>query len=143
MNGDLRQSLIEHMERTRQCYIKRDIEGYLAGFADSYISFQLNGEFFENKDSLREKMLREFERYDLLSMDFEVVQIHFSDKMGYAQLRYISKLKPVTPMSNQHRILIDKRENLIVARREADGGWLIEAKIVLNAENYYEPLPGH
>jgi len=126
------------MERTRQCYVNRDIEGYLAGFSDTYISFQLDGEFFENRDSLKEKILREFERYDLLSMDFEVVQVHFADNMGYAQLRYISKLKPVAG-NNQRGILVDKRENLIVAKQKADGSWLIEAKIVLSVENYYEP----
>ncbi len=133
---DLEQSLINHMESIRQAYLRRDIHGYLAGFADWYCSFRLgDASWLEDKSALREKMLSEFERYEILSMNFEVVQVYVVGERGYAYLSYASKLKP---KENSSAILNDIRSNLIIAKYLGESRWLIEAKIVISANNYFE-----
>lgn len=125
-----------HIEETRQCYLKRDLEGYLAHFAQDYLSFSLDDpDFLEDKRKLREKIASEFERYDLLSMDFEVMGIYFTEEHGYAHLSYKSRLKPKN--SRDANVLNDERENLIVARKVGEDRWLIEAKIISKGRSYY------
>ncbi len=132
----LRESLISHMETIRQCYVRRDIEGYLSGFAKYYRSFQLNdSEWLEDICGLRQKMLSEFERFELLSMEFEVLQVRFVADRGYAHLRYRSRLRP---RNESARILLDSRENLIVAKHLGREKWLIEAKITVSSEVSHE-----
>jgi hypothetical protein len=124
---------IEHLRTTQQAYAQRRLDDYLDGFADSYTSVQLHTNWSEDKPALREKIQLDMQRFELLSMDFEVLQDWYSGEAAFALLRYLTRLR-----LKDGRILADRRENIIVCQHRGAGRWEIISKIVVRAENYYE-----
>ena len=125
---------LAHMARTQQAYTERRLEDYLSGFAEHYSSVVLGTERGEDKAGLRAKMLSDFERFELLSMDFEVLHHWYSGETGFGQLAYLTRLK----VRASGKILLDRRQNILVGEHQGEGRWLLSCKIVLKAENVYE-----
>ncbi|OPX23077.1 MAG: hypothetical protein B1H03_02775 [Planctomycetales bacterium 4484_113] len=133
----LAESFRAHMEAVRECYLRRDLEGYLAGFADYYRSFQVGADWKEDKAALRRKMEDDFARYDILEMDFSAHSIHIIGDRAYGHLHYQTKLNA----RGDGRMVVDERENIVVGKLLADGSWLLEAKIVLSVRMEHAPSP--
>lgn len=125
----------QHLRTTQQAYVERRIEDYLAGFADQYYSVQLGSEWGEDKAQLASKIARDIERFELLSMDLRVLRLWFSGEIGYGHLRYLTRLRS---REGDNRVLIDRRENILVGEHCGAGKWLVICKIVVRAKNYYE-----
>ena len=125
---------LEHLATTQQAYTERRLADYLAGFSDEYYSVQLHTQWAEDKAALEQKMLRDFERYELLQMDFTVLRAWFAGGHSFAHLGYETKLK----VKETGRTLIDRRENILTGTHLGYGKWLVDCKIVLRAENFYE-----
>ncbi len=128
------QQFLDHMARTQQAYTERRLEDYLAGFAEHYSSVLLGTDWGEDKTGLRSKMLADFERFELLSMDFEVLHHWYAGETGFAQLAYLTRLK----VRASGKVLLDRRQNILVGEHQGEGRWLLSCKIVLKAENVYE-----
>ncbi|MCC7478906.1 hypothetical protein IT575_10665 [bacterium] len=128
------QHFLEHMARTQQAYTERRLEDYLAGFSERYSSVVLGTEWGEDKAGLRSKMLSDFERFELLSMDFEVLHHWYAGETGFAQLAYLTRLK----VRASGKVLLDRRQNILVGEHLGEGRWSLICKIVLKAENVYE-----
>lgn len=128
------EQFVAHMARTQQAYSQRRLEDYLAGFSDDYHSAQLHTHFSEDKQQLREKMLSDFERFELLSMEFHVLQQWYAGDTGFALLSYHTRLK----VQRTGKVLIDRRQNILVGRHLGEGVWTLISKIVVTAENVYE-----
>ena len=58
----------------------------------------------------------------------------YAGSTGFAHLRYHTRLR----LRDKERVLVDRRENILVGEQAGDGRWGITCKIVLKAENYYE-----
>jgi hypothetical protein len=127
------ESFIEHLRTTQEAYAERRLQDYLAGFAEDYSSVQLHTNWSEDKTGLRRKIELDFQRFKLISMEFEVVQDWFSGEVAYALLRYHTRLG-----LPDERVLVDRRENILVCRHKGSGRWEIISKIIVRAENYYE-----
>lgn len=132
----MNQGFRAHMEAVRECYLHRDIQGYLAGYADYYYGIQFDGNHLENKNALRRRLEKEFQRFDLISMEFKVDLVEFAADRGYASLRYVTKLKD----KEDGRIMVDERKNLVIGKHQANGSWLLEAKITLHADSRFEEV---
>jgi hypothetical protein len=124
----------KHLKTTQQAYVERRIADYLAGFAEHYYSVQLGTEWGEDKAQLALKIARDIERFELLAMELRVLRIWFSGDVGYGHLSYLTRLRSRA----DERILIDRRENILVGEHIGDGKWQIVSKIVVRARNYYE-----
>jgi hypothetical protein len=124
----------QHLHSTQQAYVERRIDDYLAGFAEHYYSVQLHNNWGEDKPRLREKIARDIERFELLSMELKVLRVWYSGEIGYGHLRYHTRLQGRA----DQRILIDRRENILVGEHLGEGRWQIACKIVVRAKNYYE-----
>lgn len=125
---------IKQMETTQQAYAQRRLEDYLAAFSDSYYSVQLDTDWGEDKAQLAKKISDDFVRFELLSMDFDVLKHWYVGETGFAHLAYITRLK----YADSGRVLVDKRENLIVGNHLGEGRWELAGKIVLKAQSYFE-----
>jgi len=125
---------IEFIKTTQQAYESRRLEDYLASFAPEYCTVQLHTGFHENLDELCAKIAADIEKYELISMDFTILDHWFTGETAYAHMSYLTRLKH----KESRRVLIDERENLIVANHLGAGGWAIVAKITLSADNYFE-----
>lgn len=125
---------LAHLAATQQAYAERRLTDYLAGFAEHYYSVQLHTRWAEDKTALAAKIARDIERFELLQMDFSVLRSWYSGERGYAHLGYETRLR----VRETGRVLIDKRENLLLGTHWGEGRWLIDCKIVLKAENHYE-----
>ena len=125
-----------HLHTTQQAYEQRRIADYLAGFADHYYSVQLGTEWGEDKAQLAAKIARDIERFELLSMELDVLRLWYSGEVGYGHLRYHTRLRPNG--GDTGRVLIDRRENILVGEHSGNGQWRIISKIVVKARNYYE-----
>jgi hypothetical protein len=130
-----------HLHATQQAYEQRQIADYLAGFAEHYYSVQLGTAWGEDKAQLGVKIARDIERFELLSMELDVLRLWYSGDIGYGHLSYHTRLRarvaevrkdPIPP------VLIDRRENILVGEHLGDGQWRIISKIVVKARNYYE-----
>jgi hypothetical protein len=124
----------QHLHTTQQAYVERRIADYLAGFAEHYSSVQLHTRWGEDKAQLAAKIAKDIERFELLSMDLQVLRTWYSGEVGYGHLSYYTRLKH----RESERILIDRRENILVGEHGGAGRWLVVCKIVLKAENFYE-----
>jgi hypothetical protein len=124
----------QHLHSTQQAYVERRIEDYLAGFAEHYYSVQLHSEWGEDKAQLRTKIARDIERFELLNMDLRVLRLWYSGEIGYGHLRYNTRLQA----HGDSRILVDRRENILVGEHLGQGRWAIVCKIVMRARNFYE-----
>jgi hypothetical protein len=125
---------LAHLAATQQSYAERRLADYLDGFNDSYFSVQLHTQWAEDKAALEKKILRDFDRFDLLEMDFTVLRAWYAGEQGYAHLGYVTKLR----VRETGRTLVDRRENLLVGHHRGAGRWGIDCKVVLKAENLYE-----
>lgn len=125
---------IEHMQETQQSYVKRDLASYLAGFSADYYSVQLGTKWGEDKHELKQKMVRDIEKFELLDMQLNVIRDWYAGDIGFGHLEYLTRLR----FADSGRILIDKRQNLIVGRHRGEGNWEIISKIVVRAANYFE-----
>jgi hypothetical protein len=125
----------QHLRVTQQAYVERRSEDYLAGFADLYYSVQLGSQWGEDKAQLARKIARDIERFELISMELRVLRLWFSGEIGYGHLRYRTRLQA---RDGDDRVLIDRRENILVGEHSGNGSWLIASKIVVRARNYYE-----
>jgi hypothetical protein len=134
MNPTEQQRYIDHLAATQLSYAERRIDDYLSGFTANYYSVQVGTEWGEDKAQLAAKVASDIERFELLSMDFEVVRHWFAGGAGFAHLRYHTRLR----LRDKDRILVDRRENILVGEQVGEGRWGITCKIVLKAENYYE-----
>lgn len=122
------------MKTAQQAYEQRRLDDYLAGFAESYFSVQLQTGWSEDKAQLRQKISGDFVRFELLSMDFEVLKHWYERENGFAHLAYITRLK----FSDSGKVLIDKRKNLIVGHHLGAGRWELTGKIIITAQSYFE-----
>ena len=129
---------IEHLKITQQAYEQRRLVDYLAGFAESYFSVQLHADWAEDKAQLATKISEDFERFELLSMDFEVLKHWYVGETGFAHLAYTTRLK----FTDGGRVLVDQRENLIVGQHLGAGRWELTGKIILKAQSNYQSLAG-
>lgn len=125
---------LAHLAATQQAYVERRLPDYLAGFAAHYYSVQLHTRWAEDKDALAAKIQRDIARFELLSMDFSVLRSWFTGELGYAHLSYETRLK----VRETGRVLLDRRQNLLIGSHCGNGRWLIDCKIVVSAENTYE-----
>lgn len=128
------EEFLAHLGATQLAYEQRRIGDYLAGFSENYASVQLNTDWSEDKPRLEEKIVADFERFELLSMDFSILRHWFAGDTGFAHLGYHTRLK----YRESGRVLVDQRENLIVGEHLGDGRWLVKCKVVLSASNYFE-----
>jgi hypothetical protein len=128
---------LAHLAVTQRAYTERRLPDYLAGFAEHYYSVQLDTRWAEDKAALAEKIARDIERFELLQMDFEVLRSWYTGERGYAHLAYETRLR----VRDSGRVLLDRRQNLLIGTHLGAGHWLIDCKIVLNAENRYEDAP--
>lgn len=119
---------------TQQAYEERRTGDYVGAFCDDYYSVQLHTDWGENKDQLGHKIASDVKRFDLLAMDYEILRTWFIEEVGYAHMRYVTRLR----FRDTGRVLIDKRENLVTAAHRGEGQWELNGKIVLKAENYFE-----
>lgn len=119
---------------TQRAYAERRTDDYVDAFCDGYYSVQLNTDWGEDKAKLASKIASDVERFELLSMDYEIVRVWFIEEVGYSHMRYVTRLK----FRDTGKVLIDKRENLVTAAHRGDGRWELNGKIVLKADNYFE-----
>ncbi len=129
---------LSHIAVTQSAYKERRLDEYLAGFAECYYSVHLNTQWAEDRRQLRDKINADFARYELLNMDYEVIRHWFVSETGYAHLSYFTRLR----FRDSGRVLVDTRENLIVAEHSGQGKWEITSKIILSAQNYFETENG-
>jgi hypothetical protein len=125
---------LSHLAATQAAYAERRLPDYLAGFSDAYFSVQLHTHWSEDKPALEKKMRRDFERFELLQMDFTVLRAWYAGERGFAHLGYETRLK----VRESGRTLVDRRENMLTGAHLGDGRWRIDCKVVLKAENFYE-----
>jgi hypothetical protein len=128
------QQFLDHLHSTQQCYVKRELEAYLAGFAVDYFSVQLDTTWGEDKSQLEDKMRRDMQNFELIDMQLNVIRVWFTGEIGYGYLDYLTRLR----FNDSGRILIDKRRNLLLGRHLGSGQWEIISKIVVSAANYFE-----
>ena len=124
LSQEERDAFVTLINVTQQAYENRDLDGYISAFADDYHSFALPYDLAEDKAALRRKMEREFARYRMKKMEFEVKRLAFVGNRAYAYLSYHTTLEA------DDTTVTDTRENLIVGVFE-DGKWRFESKIVL------------
>jgi hypothetical protein len=124
----------QHLATTQRAYEERRLADYLAGFSDGYHSVQLGTRWEEDKEGLEAKMVKDFARFELLRMDFQMLRIWYAGQSGFAHLGYDTKLR----VRDSGRVLVDRRENILTGWHLGAGRWLIDCKIVLKAENCYE-----
>jgi len=125
---------IAHIRTTQQAYEERRLDDYLLGFSPEYTAVQLNTDTVEDFAGLAAKIKADFERFELLKMDFEVLNHWYSGDLGYAHLSYLTRLR----FADSGRVLVDRRENIVTAVHQGRGRWLLATKIVLSARNYIE-----
>jgi len=128
------EAFIEFLNQTQQAYETRRLEDYIASFADDYCTVMLHSTFHENVDQLRAKIAADMEKYELISMDFKMLDDWYTGDIGYAHMSYVTRLR----FRDSRRVLIDERENLIIGEHSGDGSWQIKAKITISARNYFE-----
>lgn len=137
----------QHLLTTQRAYEQRRVADYLAGFAEHYYSVQLGTALGEDKAQLAAKIARDIERFELLSMELDVLRLWYSGEVGYGHLRYHTRLRARTAGSHTGStkdvgpappVLIDRRENILVGEHIGGGQWRIISKIVVKARNYYE-----
>ncbi|HES58019.1 MAG TPA: hypothetical protein ENO21_01160 [Firmicutes bacterium] len=119
---------------TQQAYEARRTADYVGSFSDDYYSVQLHTDWGEDKAGLSRRIASDAERFELLGMDFEVLRTWFVEEMGFAHMRYVTRLR----FRDTGRVLVDKRENLVTAGHRGKGCWELNGKIVLKAENFFE-----
>lgn len=129
---------LAHIAETQAAYKERRLDDYLKGFADYYYSVHLHTQWAEDRRQLRDKINADFARYELLTMNYEVLRHWFVGEMGYAHLSYFTRLR----FRDSGRVLVDTRENLIVGQHEGNGDWILTSKIVLTAQSYFESENG-
>jgi len=128
------EAFLSFLNQTQQAYETRRLEHYIAAFAGDYCTVQLHSTFHENVDQLRAKIAADMEKYELLSMDFKMLDDWYTGDIGYAHMAYVTRLR----FRDSGRVLIDERENLIVGEHGGAGEWQIKAKITISARNYFE-----
>ena len=128
---------LELIRFTQAAYEQRRLEDYLGAFAPDYTGVQLNTGFSEDYAGLRRRMSADRERYELLSMDFAIVDNWYTGDTGYAHMRYHTRLR----LRDGGRVMVDRRENIVAGRLGEDGVWRLNLKVTLNAENYIEDGP--
>src|SRR5688572_9604419 len=109
-----------HLRTTQRAYVERRSADYLAGFTEHYYSVQLGTEWGEDKEQLAVKIARDIERFALLSMELDVLRLWYSGEVGYGHLGYRTRLRTA-----DGRILIDRRENILVGEHVGAGQWRI------------------
>jgi hypothetical protein len=122
-----RKGFHELMRTTQRAYVERRVDDYLAGFAPEYCSVRLDSDWSEDRAGLREKILDDARRFEILEMSFDVLRDWYAGETGFAHLRYASRLR----LRESGQEVPDRRENLIVARHLGGGRWTMIAKIVL------------
>ncbi len=122
------------MTRTQAAYERRESSSYLAAFGTEYSSVILGESWWEDRTRLEEKIQRDLERFEILSMDFEIRRHWYAGEIGFAQLAYATRLR----YKDSGKILRDERENIIVGRHEGDGRWRLINKIVLRVDSQLE-----
>ncbi len=125
------------IETTQRAYEERCLEDYLGAFSADYAGAQLGSDFSEDAAGLRERLTADMEKYQLISMDFEILRCWAAGPCAYSHMRYHTRLRHKT----SGRVLVDKRENLVFGHPEQGGRWLLDGKIGLSAENYFEQPP--
>ncbi len=133
-NHQHEEQFLELITTAQKAYAERRTDDYVEAFCDEYYSVQLHTDWGENKDELAAKIASDAQRFELLSMDFDILRTWFIEETGYAHMRYVTRLR----FRDTGRVLIDKRENLVTAAHRGDGRWELNGKIVLQAENYFE-----
>lgn len=125
---------IAMINNAQQAYTERRLADYLAAYSPDYCGVMLNSEIHEDGAGLEARMQADVDRFDLLLMDFTILGHWFSGEVGYAHMKYFTRLR----RKDNGKVLIDERENLIVAQHSAGGRWEIMAKIGIKAKNYTE-----
>ena len=125
---------LDLMARTQAAYESRDLYTYLSAFSADYTSAILDSEWWEDRTRLEQKMRKDHGRFELLSMDFEIKRHWYAGDIGFAHLGYVTRLR----FKDSGRVLLDKRENIIVGRHQGAGEWKLINKIVLKAESLLE-----
>lgn len=128
------EAFVSFLNTTQQAYETRRLDDYISAFAADYCTVQLHSVFHEDLAQLRAKIAADMEKYELLSMDFRMLDDWYTGEIGYAHMSYVTRLR----FRDSGRVLIDERENLIVGAHQGDGRWEIKAKITINARNYFE-----
>jgi len=128
------EAFLSFLNRTQQAYETRRLADYISSFADDYCTVILHSTFHENLEQLRAKIAADMEKYELLSMDFKMLDDWYTGDIGYAHMSYVTRLR----FRDSGRVLIDERENLIVGEHSGEGDWQIKAKITISARNYFE-----
>ncbi len=121
------------MRRAQRAYAERDIETYMAAWRPYYKSFQVTGSFEEDLAGLRAKLEREFSRYSLSRMDFEVKKLDVMGNIGAAVLTYNSEL------DGGGVKVSDERTNLILGEFDGERWWLV-SKIVIRCNTKSIPV---
>ena len=128
------EAFISFLNTTQQAYETRRLDDYIAAFAADYCTVQLHAGFHEDLGQLRAKIAADMEKYELLSMDFRMLDDWYTGEIGYAHMSYVTRLR----FRDSGRVLIDERENLIVGEHVGEGCWQVKAKITISARNYFE-----
>lgn len=128
------QQFTDHMAATQNAYTERRLDDYIAGFSDDYCGAAVGSDFGEDKATLERKIAVDLERYELLSMEYDVLRHWYAGDTGFAHLRYRTRLR----QKATQRVLVDARENLIVGKHLGNGHWTLISKIMLSAVNHFE-----
>ena len=128
------QGFLDLMATTQAAYERRDLPGYLQSFSGDYSSVILDSDWWEDRTLLEEKMRKDHERFEIVSMDFEIRRHWYSGETGFAHLAYLTRLR----LKDSGSILIDQRENIIVGHHQGDGRWMLVNKIVLKVSSHLE-----
>lgn len=125
---------LAHLEFTRSGYLERKLERYLDGFHPDYLGIDLTASLPpEDLAGLREKMLREFERFELMEMELSPDMVRVAGCVGLARLSYRSVLK----LKSDGRCFLDRRTNLLIGFHDGSRWW-ITYKVTLKKE--FSPL---
>lgn len=122
---------LAHLATTQNAYESRDLAAYLSGFSEEYCAVLLGHALREDKAALAAKIASDIERFELESMQFEVLADWYSGETGFAHLGYITRLHK----REGGRSVLDQRENILVGRHIGGGRWEIISKITLKFDS--------
>ena len=112
------EAFISFLNTTQQAYETRRLDDYIAAFAADYCTVQLHAGFHEDLGQLRAKIAADMEKYELLSMDFRMLDDWYTGEIGYAHMSYVTRLR----FRDSGRVLIDERDAYLSQRiRETEG----------------------
>ncbi|GEM_PF-3987636 len=125
---------LAHLEFTRSGYLERVLSRYLAGFHPDYLGIDLTASLPpEDLAGLEEKMLREFERFELEEMELSPEMVKVAGCVGLARLSYRSVLR----LKESGKLFLDRRTNLLIGFHDGSRWW-ITYKVTLKKE--FSPL---